>query len=73
MRHGGLSQEIRKQLTEFGSGWDAARAIARKIYKGIDEQAAFDKLRRSSKWQEMLSSAKEVKELSYIKEMMKSQ
>jgi tRNA A-37 threonylcarbamoyl transferase component Bud32 len=48
LRHGGMAQNIRKTLTEFGSGWDVARAMARKIYKGIDEQAAFDNFRRSN-------------------------
>lgn len=47
LRHGGFAERIRKELTEFGSGWDAARAMARKIYKGMDDQSAFDKFRRS--------------------------
>jgi endonuclease YncB( thermonuclease family)/tRNA A-37 threonylcarbamoyl transferase component Bud32 len=54
-----------QENTEFGSGWDPIRAMARTIYKGLDEQAAFDKLRRSSKWMSALEGAKEIKQLSY--------
>jgi hypothetical protein len=55
--HGGMAETQRKTLTEFGSGWDSARAMARSIYKGMDEQAAFDKFRRSDLFRSSISKA----------------
>jgi len=65
LRHGGMAEDTRHTLTEFGSGWDIARTIAKKMYKGVGEGKAFKLLRESDEWVNMLSSAKELKQLHY--------
>jgi len=57
LRHGGMSQQIRKLLTEFGSGWDRARQIAVKLYKGMDKEEAFRRFTQSSMFKESISTA----------------
>lgn len=65
LRHGGVAEFIRKQLTEFGSGWDSARALAKSIYKEASEKEAFELLRKSPEWKQMLKSADEIAPLAH--------
>lgn len=55
--HTGLARDIRQGLTEFGSGWDPVRAMARAIYKNLDEQEAFDAFRRSDLFKGAIATA----------------
>jgi hypothetical protein len=64
LRHGGLAEKMRKILTEFGSGWDPLKAVAKRMYKNIGEKEAFKRLRRSEVFKSALKEAVEVKELS---------
>lgn len=57
LRHGGLSEETRKALTDFGSGWDPVRAMAKNLFKDLDEQAAFKRLRDSDMFKSAISKA----------------
>lgn len=56
LRHGGLSQHMRKILTDFGSGWDALRGLMR-----ADE--TFETMLSSSTFKKALSEAVQVKKI----------
>jgi len=57
----GLGPQMRETITEFkknfASRWDPLRKLATKLYKGLDEKAAFRKLTGSSEFQKALESA----------------
>jgi serine/threonine protein kinase len=57
LRHGGLAQQKRKQLTDFGSGFDRIRQMAKTL--GV----SFDDLTKSKSFIDAMSSAKEVRQL----------
>ncbi len=60
LRHGGSAQDIRKRMTEFGSGWDKLRALVNTFGKGT---GSFEKFAASSKFQKALKNATFVKKL----------
>lgn len=47
LKHGGLAEGIRKKLTDFGSGYDAIRALARKLGKSFEEIIGSSEFRES--------------------------
>jgi len=55
--HTGMAKDVRQALTEFGSGWDPVRAMARAIYKNLDEEEALDVFRRSDLFKGAVSKA----------------
>lgn len=57
LRHGGLADELRKRNTEFGSGWDKVRALAKQA--GQSYESFLD----SDVFQKALSEASVIKEL----------
>lgn len=66
---GTMAAEIREQLTEFkkdfASRWDPARNIAASVFKGIKGRKALNLLKKTEEWKTMLSTAEQLKELSY--------
>lgn len=65
LKHGGMAEQVRRSNSDFGSGWDSARALAKSIYKDMSEHKAFKMLRQSDDWKNMLTGAKELNELSH--------
>lgn len=70
LRHGGTAQTMRRRFTDFGSGWDALRGLAR-------AGETFGQMIKSKEFQKSLSIAKEGKELGEgmfgkVTEMMSS-
>lgn len=61
----GLGAQSLKANSDFGSGWDSARALAKSIYKDVSPKKAFKMLRESSEWKQMLNEASEIKKLSH--------
>ncbi len=61
LRHGGMAEGVRRDLTEFGSGWDPLRKIASKIFG--EKKGVFKKLVKTEKFQEALLKGKAIKEL----------
>ena len=56
LRHGGAAQNIRRSLTDFGSGWNALRGLTR-------ASETFAEMTASKGFKQALSSAKEVRSL----------
>jgi endonuclease YncB( thermonuclease family)/DNA polymerase III epsilon subunit-like protein len=66
---GTMAAEIREQFTEFkkdfASRWDPARNIAASVFKGTKGRKALNLLKKTEEWKTMLSTAEQLKELSY--------
>lgn len=59
LRHGGLSEQKRRELTDFGSGWNPFRKIAAALYK--DAPDALEQLIGSKGFRSALSRGKIVR------------
>jgi tRNA A-37 threonylcarbamoyl transferase component Bud32 len=55
LKHGGMAGDLRKKLTEFGSGWDPLRKLARELFKEADDP--FRAMIKSSEFKESLAKA----------------
>lgn len=55
LKHLGLAQTVRKDLTDFGSGWDPLRAMAKKLFKESDD--SFGQLIKLPEFKEALKTA----------------
>jgi len=53
----GMGASSIRSLTDFGSGWDPLKALARNIFKDVDKDQAFKKLVGSSEFQSALEQA----------------
>lgn len=56
LRHGGIAQWLRKKFTDFGSGWDKLRALAR-------QGETFQEMLTKKSFKQALSQAEPVKKL----------
>lgn len=62
LKHGGMAEKKRKQMTEFGSGWDPLRKL---VSEALGHEAGvFRKFIKSEGFQQALSKGKVIKELS---------
>jgi endonuclease YncB( thermonuclease family) len=50
LKHGGWAQFVRKELTDFGSGWDPLRQIAKSVFGHLDDEGAFKALTSSEEF-----------------------
>lgn len=57
----GLKQHVRHSLTEFGSGWDPMKSLAKQMFRNTDDSVR--RLKASSSFREALASGKEIKQL----------
>lgn len=53
----GLGAQMIKTLSDFGSGWDPAKALAKLVFKGVKKEEAFSKLRASDTFRSAIREA----------------
>lgn len=60
--HGGMAGDLRKKLTEFGSGWDPLRKLANRMF-GKGRGNAFKKMTKNKEFREALVGGEVIREL----------